>query len=108
MRPQYKAAATFLTTLLLTGCDSLIGLAGEKLQKTHLIDTCGEDDPACISAVEAQFDACHTKHKEHWNAFMKATNEKEEDLHLERYSQGLYDCIVDENGDPYFYYDPDA
>ncbi|ABC32112.1 hypothetical protein HCH_05447 [Hahella chejuensis KCTC 2396] len=107
MRPSHKAAATLLASLLLTGCDGLIDLAGEKFQKSYLIETCGEDDPACISAVEAQFDACHAKHKKHWDAYM-AASEKEEDIQLERYSQGLYECIVDENGDPYFYYDPDA
>ncbi|WLQ14476.1 hypothetical protein O5O45_00810 [Hahella aquimaris] len=107
MRSHHKTAI-LLASLLLTGCDGLIGLAGEKLQKSYLIEACGEDDPVCISAVEAQFDACHAQHKKHWDAFMEAASAKEEDLHLERYSRGVYECIVDENGDPYFYYDPDA
>lgn len=101
-----KIAIIFLFTALLTSCDQVLNKAGSKYLKISLKDTCGEEDPACIAAVVAQFDSCHSKYEADWNKYMNSNSSQEDEL-LEIYSKGVYGCIVDEDGNPYFVFDPE-
>ncbi len=96
-----------LSVLCLLGCDELISKAGTEYLKISLKDACGEDDNACISAVEEQFDSCHEIYENEWNEYMDSSLSEEDEL-LEKYSSNMYECIVDENGDAYFYFDPES
>ncbi|GAA5214889.1 hypothetical protein ACFSJ3_00915 [Corallincola platygyrae] len=79
--------------------------AASHVVKFGLLEECGEEDTVCIEAVESQFDACHEQFKSDWNAYMDAAY-SEEDVHLERYSKQVFNCIVDADGDAIFFYDP--
>lgn len=89
----------------LVACDQAINRAAAEYLKYSLREVCGEDDPACIEAVNTQFDPCHEKYSEEWAAYMKSSL-AEEDALLEYYSRKMYACILDENGEPWFVYDP--
>ena len=88
-------------TLILAGCDQLLNKAGAQYLKFSLKDACGEEDTACIAAVESQFDPCQEKYEKEWNAYMNSSTSTEDEL-LKIYSEKMYGCIVDEDGDPYF------
>ncbi len=96
----------FLAQLALTGCEKVINKAAAEYLKLNLKDTCGEDDPECIAAVEDQFDPCHEQYEDDWSQYMEASD-SESDERLEIYSENMYNCIVDKDGDPYFYYSPE-
>lgn len=76
-----------------------------KLVKQQLTESC-EDDSDCAYAVRMQFDACHRKFRKEWQAYMDASG-SEEDRYLTEYSNKLYACIVNEDGEPYFEYQPE-
>ncbi|GAA6142430.1 hypothetical protein [Hydrogenophaga sp. 5NK40-0174] len=86
--------------LTLAGCDMLADKAATEMLKVSLKAVCGEEDKACIAAVEAQFDACQEKYKAEWDAYVDA--EGDDDALLDEYSDKITACIVDDNGDPYF------
>lgn len=94
----------FFVSILLVSCDQALNKAGSLYLKKSLKDTCGED-PACVAAVEKQFGPCHSKYEADWNKYMNSSSAKEDEL-LKIYSEKLYSCIVDENGEPYFEYNP--
>jgi len=101
-----RPIALFCACLLcLAACSEVIDRASAEYLKYSLREVCGDDDPACIAAVNAQFDACHEKFRAQWSAYMNSTF-AEEDALLEDYSRRMYACIVDENGEPWFVYDP--
>lgn len=101
-----RLPALILVCLLgLVACNEAINRASAEFLKYSLRDVCGEDDPACIEAVNTQFDTCHEKYNKEWNAYMNSSF-AEEDALLEDYSRKMYACIVDENGEPWFIYDP--
>ena len=93
-------------TLILAGCDQLLNKAGAQYLKFSLKDACGEEDTACIAAVENQFDSCQEKYEKEWNVYMNSSTSNEDEL-LKNYSDKMYGCIVDEDGDPYFVFDPE-
>ncbi len=101
-----KLAIICLLITFMASCDQVLNKAGSEFLKMGLKDTCGEEDPACIAAVISQFDSCHTKYEKDWNRYMNSSLSNEDEL-LEVYSRGVYGCIVDEDGDPYFVFDPD-
>ena len=94
--------------MLLAGCnpaDFSIYLNAEVI-KYQMLDKCGESDSVCTSAVEAQFDECfaasgYDRLKEF------GTSPSEADAIVERAVRYTYLCIVDEDGDPFFYF-PDS
>jgi len=91
--------------LCLVACDAAISRVSAEYLKYSLREVCGEEDPACIEAVNTQFDACHDRYRDEWNAYMNSSVAGEDAL-LEDYSRKMYACIVDENGEPWFVYDP--
>lgn len=91
--------------LALAGCDMLADKAAVEMLKASLKTVCGDDDKACIAAVDSQFDACHEKYSADWKAFVDA--EGEDEALLDAYNQKITNCIVDENGAPYFDTDED-
>ncbi|HEO65589.1 MAG TPA: hypothetical protein ENI73_06930 [Spirochaetes bacterium] len=95
----------FLTTCF-TGCDQLVNKIATTYLKSSLKDTCGEDDPACIAAVEKQFDTCHKRSEKEWDSYINSSSSNEDKL-LEIYSEKMYSCIVNDKGEPYFYYNPE-
>ena len=101
-----KLFLPFLIFALLVGCDQALNKAGTVYLKLSLEEACGETDTECIAAVKSQFDSCHKKYKADWDNYMNSSISKEDEL-LEVYSIGIYGCIVDENGEPYFIYDPE-
>lgn len=105
MRYSQKLSTLTLSVLFLMGCDGLIDTGIDEYFLRSLKDICGNKDKACISAVEQQFDSCRERYKREWESYMNSSI-KEEDKILEIYSNKLYLCIIDENGDPYFYFDP--
>jgi len=70
-------------------------------------DVCGEEDPKCVAAVDAQFDPCHSRYEKDWAAYMNAGVDEEDEL-LAVYSKSMYACIVDADGEPYFVFDPEG
>lgn len=106
MRAIIKITIISFLVIHLSACDLLINMAGPEFLKIILKGICGEEDAACIAAVDSQFDGCHSNNKGAWDKYMNSTSSKEDEL-LEKYSIALYRCIVDENGDPYFTFDPE-
>jgi len=88
--------------LVLTGPNK----AGAEFLKAALKANCGDEDAACIAAVNSQFDSCQSKYEKEWNDYMHSSISKEDEL-LEMYSLKMFGCIVDENGEPYFEYNPE-
>jgi len=105
MRIARPTALLGVCLLGLAGCNEVINRASAEYLKYSLREVCGEDDPACIAAVDAQFDDCHDKSRGEWNAYMNSSL-TDQDALLEAYSLKIYACIVDENGEPWFVYDP--
>lgn len=101
-----KFAAILFVSVLFAGCDQLSNKAGAKLLKVSLKANCGDEDTDCIAAVENQFDSCQSNYEKEWNDYMNASASKEDEL-LEIYSLKMCGCIVDENGEPYFEYNPE-
>lgn len=101
-----RIAMLLTIALILGGCDKILNKAGAQYLKVSMKDICGDDDPACVAAVDEQFDSCHEKYEEDWTRYMDSSVEKEDDL-LRIYSEKLYGCIVDEDGSPYFFFDPE-
>lgn len=94
----------FLLPVFLTGCDQIFSKAGSEYLKVSLKNTCGESASECVAAVDEQFDSCHRKYEEDWNRYMNSFDK--EDALLKIYSENIYGCIVDEGGEPYFFFDP--
>lgn len=94
--------ALLVTTMMFAGCDQAITSMSGEMIKQGMVETCGEDDQPCLQAVENQFGACQQKYQVQWNAYMNAPTEKEDEL-LDTYMNNMYDCIVDEKGEPYFF-----
>ncbi len=88
------------TVFALAGCDMLADKAAVEMLKASLKAVCGDEDKACIAAVETQFEACHEKYRSEWKAFMDS--EGEDEALLDAYNDKVTGCIVDENGNPYF------
>lgn len=107
MRYIYKFCLIFFLMVSMLGCNKLVNKAGAEYLKFSLKGTCGEEDTACINAVETQFDSCHKKYEKDWENYMNSSISEEDQL-LAVYSTNMYGCIVDEDGEPYFYFDPDS
>ena len=101
-----KITIFVLLLMLLTSCDQIVNKVGSEYLKISLKDTCGKDHPACVAAVDEQFDSCHSKYEHDWNNYINSSLSKEDAL-LKIYSENMYGCIVDENGAPYFVFDPE-
>ena len=101
-----KLAIICLFTTFVASCDQILDKAASEYLKISLKDTCGEEDPACIAGVTDQFDSCHSKYEEDWNKYINSSSSQEDEF-LEIYSKKVYGCIVDEDGDPYFIFDPE-
>lgn len=73
--------------------------------KSELIKACGKEDRACMADVDEQFFPCHERFRTYWQQYMEA-GPGQEDAFLEQYYRGLYSCLVDKDGLPYFEYIP--
>lgn len=71
-----------------------------------MIDICGEEDKACLAAVDEQYEPCETKYVKEWTEYVNAGASKEDAL-LDSYMAKLFSCVVDKDGDSYFSYNPD-
>ncbi len=100
-----KLLAVICSAFLLSACEQAINQGAALYIQSEIIKACGEEDPACMAAVDEQFFPCHEQYKQYWNAYMHA-GPGEEDRHLEQYYHGLYSCIVDQDGQAYFEYAP--
>lgn len=88
-----------LATVMLMACsDEMVEeLAFRKSLEYNLSDLCGEDDKACVQAVESQTKEC--MEKSDWRKFLKA---KDDPVEKKRFTTEFYACIVDPAGKPYF------
>lgn len=91
---------------VIAGCDAVVQKATGQYMKMKMIEICGEDDKACVAAVNAQYDSCESKYKNEWSAYMKASS-SEEDTILDDYMAKLLTCVVDKDGNSYFEYNTD-
>lgn len=73
--------------------------ASELIIKWVLLEACA-DNQSCRDSVETQFSSC--LEKSDYQAFIDASSAEEEDLHLDHTMDLMSQCIVDENGKPYF------
>ena len=97
-----------VSVVLLTACnpaDFSIDLNAE-LIKYQMLDKCGESDSACTSAVEAQFDECFAASGYHKLTDF-GTSPSEADAIIESAVRHTYMCIVDHDGEQFFYF-PDS
>ena len=102
----HKITLLLFLAVPLAGCDQLADKIVKEYLKSELRDVCGEDDPECIASVDNQFDACQDRYEKEWGEYMNSVPSKEEGL-MEVYSKKMYSCIVDDNGEPYFFYAAD-
>jgi hypothetical protein len=91
--PTWSSKALLLVSLavLLGGCDLALQKAAGKYLKLRMIEICGEDDKACIAAVNAQYEICEAKFSEDYQAYMKARPSEEEEI-LDAYMSKLFTC----------------
>lgn len=66
-----------------------------------MAELCGEDDPACIEAVDTQTGPC--MEQADWRRYMENDQDPAE---LERFTVAFYACVVDDNGNPWFTPEP--
>ncbi|EPJ46301.1 MAG: hypothetical protein OFPII_21670 [Osedax symbiont Rs1] len=95
-----KLAVICLFSTFVASCDQVLDKTESEYLKIILEATCGEEDPACIAAVDGQFDSCHSKYEDDWDKYMNSSSSQEDKL-LSIYMKELYGCIVDQDGDPY-------
>jgi len=91
-----------LLLVVLSGCseDAMERLVFEQTIKYKLLDICKEDQ-SCITAVEQQLSACIEQSD--YRKLLRATGSAEAAEQV-RFSQALYSCIVDADGNPQFEY----
>ena len=94
-----KNIPILLMALMLSGCSSLVATVSVKYT---LLDICGTEDEMCISIVEKQFEPCQKKYRNEWEKYMNASLFNDEES-LDDYINKMISCIVDEDGNPYFY-----
>ena len=91
----------FLLTicLLIGGCSSEMveELAFRKVMEYQLKDECGDEDKACIAAVEAQIEFCMKQSD--WRQFLENEEDEEE---LKRFVSEFFPCFKDSEGSSYF------
>jgi hypothetical protein len=83
----------------LSSCSNFVAMVSVKFT---LLEICGSEDESCISIVENQYDPCHEKYINEWEKYMNASLSDDEYL-LDDYLNKMMSCIVDENGNQYFY-----
>lgn len=91
---------TLALAMLFLGACSQQDIEEMLVKKTieySLIELCGEQNEACIEAVETQVSACIEK-----NNITIDTLNVEDEQQLQNVVTEFYTCIVDENGDPMF------
>jgi len=88
-----------LLSLLLVACsgEGVDEFAFRTTLQNSLVEKCGENDKACISAVKNQIKPC--MEKSDWRRFVDNQDDKAE---LKRFTTRFYGCIVDDEGTPYF------
>ena len=98
----HRGLIILITGLFLFGCseDAVERFAFEKTLKFGLTKNC-DKDKECVVAVEKQLPSCIEKGD--YKAVLRASGEKEA-VEQERFSQFLFSCIVDNDGNPYFVY----
>ncbi len=91
----------FLLTicLLIGGCSGEIieELAFRKVMEYQLKDECGDEDKACVEAVEAQIESCMKQSD--WRRFLENEEDEEE---LKRFTSEFFPCFRDPDGEAYF------
>jgi len=88
-------------TLIACSPQALEELVFRKTVAYSMNDHCGENE-ACKEAIKTQLKPCMEKNN--WRKFLDSPDDE-----LTRFTRGLYSCIVDKEGNSYFYstYDVD-
>jgi hypothetical protein len=94
-----KKISIVVVSMLLIACsdEAVEELAFRKSLEYNLSDLCGEDDKACVHAVETQTRGC--MEKSDWRKYLKA---KDDPVEKKRFITEFYACVVDPEGKPYF------
>ena len=91
----------FILAILLAtaGCsgEQAEEFAFRKVMEYQLKDDCGEEDKACLKAIEEQIEACMIDSD--WRRYLE--NEEDED-ELQRFIRAFFPCFKDAQGNPYF------
>ena len=97
-------AAVFMASAL-AGCSdgSVEEFAFRSMLEVSMSELCGEDDAACLEAVETQTRPC--MRQADWRRYME---NDEDPAELERFTTAFYACVVDEQGNPWFTVEEDA
>ncbi|MDO7085683.1 hypothetical protein WNY51_03760 [Pseudocolwellia sp. AS88] len=94
-----KTISSLVFIILLTSCSDtdIEELVFRKTLEYSLIDSC-EDDEECKEAVKSQIQECMVS--SNWLKFLKNQDDENE---LDTFTEKFYACIVDGDGNPYFY-----
>ena len=97
-----KKLSLILISLCLWSCSEgqVEEFAFRKTMEYSLVGLCGEEDQACINAIEAQISGCLEKSR--WQDYVNSEDSEEE---LNRFTEEFYSCFIDEEGKPYFLID---
>ena len=97
-----KIIGLLLMSLFLLSCSEgqIEELTFRKVLEYNLVESCGEEDKACITSVKSQIKGC--MEKSNWRKYLENEESEEE---LNRFTKEFYSCIVDSEGDPYFVVD---
>ena len=91
----------FLLTicLMIGGCSSEMveELAFRKVIEYQLKDECGDEDKACIKAVEAQIESCMKQ-----SDWRRVTDNEEDEEEMKRFVSEFFPCFKDSSGRSYF------
>jgi hypothetical protein len=72
-------------------------LAFRKVIEYQLKDECGDEDKACVAAVEAQIESCMKQSD--WRQFLENEEDQEE---MKRFISEFSPCFKDSEGNSYF------
>ena len=90
-----RQALLILSILMFTACssDDIQKFTLSKMLSISLAELCEEKDTHCLNAIDTQLDNCldHAN----WRQYKANADDQAE---LERFSQTLYACITDEQG----------
>lgn len=105
MKSATAILAAVLATTALTGCSdsSVEEFAFRSMLEVSMAELCGEDDAACLEAVETQTRPC--MRQADWRRYME---NDEDPVELKRFTTEFYACVVDEQGNPWFTVDENA
>lgn len=105
MKSVKGALAAVLALAGVVGCSdsSVEEFAFRNMLEVSMSELCGEEDEACLEAVETQTRPC--MRQADWRRYME---NDEDPVELKRFTTAFYACVVDDQGNPWFTVDENA